>query len=76
MALTELAIKHLKAQPTVYRVADGGGLCLEVFPTGSKLRRWRYRYQGKEQMLALGKYPALTLADTPHAKRRFKGSPQ
>ncbi len=63
MALTELAIKHLKPKSTVYRIADSGGLCLEVSPSGSKLWRWRYYYQGKEQMLALGKYPALTLAD-------------
>lgn len=61
MALTELAIKHLKPKPKAYRVADGGGLCLEISPSGGKL--WRYYYQGKEQMLALGKYPALTLAE-------------
>lgn len=63
MALTELAIKHLKQKSKVYRVTDGGGLCLEVSPAGGKLWRWRYYYQGKEQMLALGKYPALSLAD-------------
>ena len=62
MALTELTIKHLKPKPKVYRVADGGGLCLEISPAGGKLWRWRYYYQGKAQMLALGKYPALTLA--------------
>ena len=63
MALTELAIKHLKPKPKVYRVGDAEGLCLEVAPSGGKLWRWRYYYQGKEQMLALGKYPALTLAE-------------
>jgi integrase len=61
MALTELAIKHLKPRSKVYRVADGDGLCLEVSPAGGKLWRWRYYYQGKEQMLALGKYPAVSL---------------
>ena len=63
MALTELEIKHLKPKEKTYRVADGGGLCLEVSTAGGKLWRWRYYYQGKEQMLALGKYPALTLAE-------------
>ncbi len=72
MALTELAIKHLKPKPTVYRVADAGGLCLEVSPTGSKLWRYRYRYQGKEQMRALGKYPTLSLSDA--RKDRDKAS--
>ena len=63
MALTELAIKHLKRKTKAYRVADSGGLCIEVSPTGGKLWRWRYYFQAKEQMLALGKYPALSLAD-------------
>lgn len=62
MALTELAIKNLKPTGKVYRVADSNGLCLEVSPTGSKLWRWRYYYQGKAQMLALGKYPTVSLA--------------
>ena len=61
MALTELATKHLKPKDKIYRVADAEGLCLEVSPTGSKLWRWRYYYQGKAQMLALGKYPAVSL---------------
>lgn len=63
MALTELAIKSYKPKAKVYRVADGGGLTLEISPSGSKLWRWRYYFQGKEQMLALGKYPAVTLAE-------------
>jgi hypothetical protein len=63
MALTELAIKSLKPKSKVYRVADSGGLTLEIAPSGSKLWRWRYYFQGKGQMLALGKYPAVTLAE-------------
>ncbi len=63
MALTELAIKNLKPKAKLYRVADGGGLTLEISPSGSKLWRWRYYFQGKGQMLALGKYPAVTLAE-------------
>ena len=51
MALTELAIKHLKAKPTVYRVADGGGLCLEVSTAGGKLWRWRYPAYSKSAKL-------------------------
>lgn len=68
MALTELAIRNLKPKNKVYRVADSNGLTLEISPTGSKLWRWRYYYQGKAQMLALGKYPAVSLAEA--RKRR------
>ncbi len=63
MSLTELAIKALKPKKKLYRVADSGGLCLEVSPAGGKLWRWRYNFNGKGQMLALGKHPAVSLAE-------------
>jgi len=62
MALTELAIKHLKPREKLYRVTDSHGLCLEVSPTGSKLWRYRFYHLGKPQMTALGKYPIVGLA--------------
>ena len=62
MALTELAIKNLKPKQKLYRVADGGGLCVEIAPSGGKLWRWRYYFNQKPQMLALGKYPDVSLA--------------
>jgi integrase len=62
MPLTELTIKNLKSKAKLYRVTDSEGLCLEVSPAGGKLWRWRYYFHGKQQMLALGKYPAMTLA--------------
>jgi integrase len=62
MPLTELAIKNLKPKEKAYRIADSNGLCLEVSPKGSKLWRWRFYHLGKPQMTALGKYPAVSLA--------------
>jgi integrase len=62
MPLTELAIKNLKPRAKLYRVADSHGLCLEVTPAGGKLWRFRYYHLGKAQMTALGKYPAVGLA--------------
>lgn len=62
MALTELALKNLKPAAKLYRKADGEGLCVEITPSGSKLWRWRYYFNGRPQMLSLGKYPAVSLA--------------
>ncbi len=59
MALTELAIKHLKPKEKLYRVTDSHGLCLEVTPAGNKLWRYRFYHLGKAQMTALGKYPTV-----------------
>ena len=61
MALTDTTIRTAKPLAKLYRLADSNGLCLEVAPTGSKLWRYRYRFNGKAKMLALGAYPAVTL---------------
>ncbi|MFH1157950.1 MAG: tyrosine-type recombinase/integrase [Pseudomonadota bacterium] len=63
MPLTELSIKSLKPQKNPYRKADGGGLSLEITPAGGKLWRWRYYFNGKQQVLSLGKYPAVSLSE-------------
>ena len=44
-------------------MADGGGMYLEVMPTGSKYWRLKYRFQELEKRLALGVYPEISLAD-------------
>lgn len=68
MPLTDTAIRNAKPKQKLYRLADANGLCLEVTPTGSKLWRYRYRYNGKARMFALGAYPATSLANA-RAKR-------
>lgn len=68
MPLTDSAIKTAKTKDKLYRLADSNGLCLEVAPTGSKLWRYRYRFNGKAKMLSLGAYPAVPLA-TARRKR-------
>lgn len=63
MALTDLAIRQAKPQDKPYQLADGESLYLEVSPSGGKLWRFRFRFQGKAGILALGKYPAVGLSD-------------
>jgi integrase len=61
MALTETALRALKPKAKPYTLADERGLYVEVFPTGGVVWRYRYRLDGKQEKLTLGKYPALTL---------------
>jgi hypothetical protein len=56
--LTDLTIKSLK--PGKY--FDGSGLFLRVTPH-SKLWRFKYRFARKEKLLALGKYPMVSLKE-------------
>jgi integrase len=60
--LSEVACRQAKAQPRAYKLADGGGLYLYITPQGSKLWRWKYRHDGSEKLMALGAYPAVSLA--------------
>ena len=61
MALTEIALKALKPRDKPYTLADDRGLYVEVLTTGSLIWRYRYRLDGKQEKLTLGKYPALSL---------------
>lgn len=61
MALTDTALRALKPKAKPYTQADERGLYVEVFPTGGVVWRYRYRINGKQEKLTLGKYPALTL---------------
>jgi integrase len=61
--LTAVAASKARPRAKPYRLAAGGGLYLEVTPTGAKYWRWKYRHAGKEKRLALGVFPAVSLAD-------------
>lgn len=58
--LSDVKLRALKPRKTLYRVADGDGLCIEVTPGGSKLWRFRYRHLGQARMIALGAYPEVS----------------
>ena len=62
-ALTVTQIRNAKPGNKPQRLFDGGGLYLEVMPTGSRYWRMKYRHAGKEKRLALGVFPAVPLAE-------------
>jgi len=63
--LTDIQIRALKARSKPYRLFDGGGLYLEVSPTGGKYWRLKYRFPkgGTEKRLSLGVYPTVSLKE-------------
>lgn len=63
MALSDVKVRSAKPEAKAYKLTDGEGMVLLVHPNGSKYWRLRYRFGGKEKMLALGKYPEVSLAD-------------
>jgi hypothetical protein len=63
MPLTIREIDNAKPAGKPYKMTDGGGLCLLIAPSGAKLWRWRYYFEGKEKMMAFGEYPLVSLKD-------------
>jgi hypothetical protein len=59
--LTDTAIRNAKLGEKPVRLFDGGGLYLEVAPTGGKWWRLKYRFASKEKRLSLGVYPGVSL---------------
>lgn len=54
MALSDVKVRSAKPEAKAYKLTDGDGMVLLVHPNGSKYWRLRYRFGGKEKMLALG----------------------
>lgn len=77
MPLTDTAVKKAKPGPRPMKLSDGKGMYLLVNPTGSKLWRWKYRVLGKENVMALGAYPDVSLAqarDSLDKARKLRAS--
>ncbi len=62
MALTDLAIRHARPLGKAYRLSDCHGLYIQVNPSGSKLWYLKFRFGNKENRMALGPYPLVSLA--------------
>lgn len=72
LMLTDTKIKQLKPTDKTYRIADSNGLSIEVRVTGSKLWRYRYRFNAKPNMISLGEYPSVTLAQARKGRDKMK----
>lgn len=72
MPLTDTAIRNAKPRSKPFKISDGGGLHLLVQPNGSRLWRLAYRFAGKQKTLALGSYPAVSLAKAREARDSAK----
>ena len=63
MPLNDIKCKSLVSKDKSYKVSDEKGLYLEVMPSGSKYWRMKYYFGGKENRLAFGVYPEVSLKE-------------
>ncbi|MFZ6744981.1 tyrosine-type recombinase/integrase [Undibacterium sp. JH2W] len=62
--LTDTKIRNAKPKEKTYTLADGGGMYLEIAPTGSKIWRMSYKQtSGKTNRLSFGAYPLVSLLE-------------
>jgi hypothetical protein len=55
--------RYLKAGEKDDKRSDGGGLFMLITKTGSKLWRYAYNFDSKQNLLASGQYPVTSLAE-------------
>jgi len=67
--LKPATIDNAKAKDKRYDLTDGGGLVLEVMPSGSKTWRFKYDLNGKREKVTVGAYPAFTIKQARAAMR-------
>ncbi|KQE96269.1 integrase [Acinetobacter pittii] len=61
--LSDSKIRSAKPKEKLYRIGDSDGLCIEIKPNGKKYWRYRFQWLKKTQMMSLGEYPIIGLAE-------------
>ena len=61
--LTAMKAKQAKPKEKAYKLTDSHGLYLHVQPGGTKTWRYRFRFEGKQQTLTIGKFPGISLKE-------------
>ena len=72
MNLSDTAIRSAKLRSKDYKLFDEGGLYLLITPNGVKRWRFKYCFEGKKKLLALGGYPAVPLKEARQRRLEAK----
>ncbi|KQV85465.1 site-specific integrase [Rhizobacter sp. Root1221] len=59
--LKPITLDNAKPRDKPYSLTDGGGLLVEILPSGTKTWRYKYHLNGKREKVTLGNYPALSV---------------
>ena len=61
MSITELKARNAKAKDKPYKIFDSEGLFLFIPTSGRKVWRFKYKLNGKEKLVVIGKYSRTTI---------------
>lgn len=59
--LKPTTIDNAKPREKAYALTDGGGLQIEILPSGGRTWRFKYHLNGKREKVTIGAYPAFTI---------------
>ena len=59
--LSDLKIRKAQPETKEFSLSDGEGLSLVIKPSGSKVWRFRFYLNGKQEKMSFGFYPAVDL---------------
>jgi len=68
--LTELTVKKANPREKQYKLVDGEGMYLRVYPNGSKYWQLKYRFDGKQKTLSFGVWPEIGISEA--REKRFE----
>ena len=74
MPLTDKEVLNAKPGTKPYKLFDGEGMYLLVQPDGGKYWRLKYRFAGREKLLALGVYDTVSLAEARQRRAKAKAA--
>jgi integrase len=63
MSFSDTKFRNAKPREKQFKLSDNEGMYLLVTPNGGKYWRLKYRFHGKEKLLALGTYPEISLLE-------------
>lgn len=72
MPLSEQDVDNTIAAAKPFKMADGGGMYLQVMPSGSKYWHLKYRIGGREKKISLGVYPDVSLEEARSRRARAR----
>lgn len=72
MPLTNVTCQKAKPDVFSYKLSDSGGLFLQVMPNGSRYWRLKYRFLGKEKLLAIALIRRNAEAPVPRSRTFFR----
>lgn len=72
MPLTDVEVRAAKPRASLFKLSDGGGLQLWVYPDGAKRWRMAYRHAGRQKTLAIGVYASVGLKEAREVREAAK----